>query len=71
MKQESTPEVAGNLGLAQLLTGSWKNAFTSYDRLSGVKPEDIQRVAREYLKNINWVVVGDTRDVSKELLLQK
>jgi len=71
MKQESTPEVAGNLGLAQLLTGSWKNAFTSYDRLSGVKPEDIQRVAREYLKNINWVVVGDTRDVNKELLLQK
>ncbi len=71
MKQESTPEVAGNLGMAELLTGSWKNAFVSYDKLSGVKPEDIQRVARTYLKNINWVVVGDTRDVNMELLLQK
>ncbi|HEY6171182.1 MAG TPA: insulinase family protein, partial [Candidatus Kapabacteria bacterium] len=71
MKQESTPEIASNLGLAELLTGSWENAFVSYDKLSGVKPEDIQRVAKEYLRNINWVVVGDTRDVSKELLLQK
>lgn len=71
MKQESTPEVAGNLGLAELLTGSWKNAFVSYDKLSGVKPEDIRRVAQTYLKNINWVVVGDTRNVNKELLLQK
>jgi zinc protease len=71
LKQESTPEVAGNLGMAQIFTGSWRNAFTSYDRLSGVKPEDIQRVAKTYLKNINWIVVGDTRGVTKELLLQK
>ncbi len=71
LKQESTPEVAAALGQAQLLTGSWKNAFVSYDKLSNVRTEDIQRVAQTYFKNINWVVVGDTRDVDKKLLESK
>jgi zinc protease len=68
LKQESTPEVAGALGQAQILTGSWKNAFVSYDKLANVKAEDLLRVARTYLKNINWVVIGDTRNVDKKLL---
>jgi zinc protease len=68
MKQESTVEIASALGRAQIMTGSWRNAFFNYDRLATVKPEDIQRVANTYLRNITWVVIGDTRDVSKDLL---
>jgi predicted Zn-dependent peptidase len=68
LKQETTGEQAGAIGQAQLLTGSWRNAFISFDKLAGVKPEDIVRVANTYYKNFNWVVVGDTRDVDKKLL---
>ena len=68
LKQETTAEQAGALGQAQLLTGSWRNAFISFDKLSTIKGEDIQRIANKYYKNFNWVVVGDTRDVDKKLL---
>ncbi|MDP4221297.1 MAG: insulinase family protein [Bacteroidota bacterium] len=68
LKQETTAEQAVALGQAQLLTGSWRNAFISFDKLSNIKGEDIVRVAKTYFKNFNWVVVGDTRDVDKKLL---
>ncbi len=68
LKQETTGEQAGALGQAQLSTGSWRNAFISFDKLATVTGEDIVRVANKYFKNFNWVVVGDTRDVDKKLL---
>jgi len=68
LKQETTGEQAGAIGQAQLSTGSWRNAFISFDKLASVKPEDITRVANKYYKNFNWVVVGDTRDVDRKLL---
>lgn len=68
LKQETTGEQAGALGQAQLLTGSWRNAFIAFDKLATVKGEDIQRIANKYYRNFNWVVVGDTRDVDKKLL---
>lgn len=68
LKQETTAEQAAAIGQAQLSTGSWRNAFISFDKLASVKPEDIVRVANKYYKNFNWVVVGDARDVDKKLL---
>ncbi len=68
LKQETTAEQAGALGQAQILTGSWRNAFIAFDKLATVKGEDIQRIANKYYRNFNWVVVGDTRDVDRKLL---
>ena len=68
LKQEKTGEQAAALGQAQLSTGSWRNAFISFDKLAQVKAEDIARVAQKYYRNFNWVVVGDTRDVDRKLL---
>lgn len=68
LKQETTAEQAGAIGQAQLLTGSWRNAFISFDKLAQIKPEDITRVANKYYRNFNWVVVGDSRDVDRKLL---
>lgn len=71
LKQETTPEVAHALGQSQILTGSWKNAFVSYTKLSSVKPEDIIRVARTYFRNITWAVVGDPNGVDLALLMSR
>jgi zinc protease len=68
MKQETTIEQAGQIGQAQLQTGSWRNAFVPFDKLANVKPEQILRVARTYYKNFNWCVVGDTSVIDKKLL---
>lgn len=71
LKQETTIEQAGAIGQAELLTGSWRNAFVSFDKLSSVKPEQMLRVAKTYFKNFNWCIVGDTSGIDKELLLTR
>jgi predicted Zn-dependent peptidase len=68
MKQETTIEQAGQIGQAQLQTGSWRNAFISFDKLANVTPEQILHVARTYYKNFNWCVVGNTEGIDKKLL---
>ena len=68
MKAETTQTQAIYLGQAELMTGDWHNAFFSYDKLARVTPLELVNVANKYLRNFNWVVVGDTSQVSRALL---
>lgn len=71
MKAETTTSQAVLLGRAMIYTGDWRNAFVSYSRLANVTSEQLLHAAQTYLRNINWVVVGDTTSVNKQLLLEK
>jgi predicted Zn-dependent peptidase len=53
---ESNLGMAGALGYHQVITGDWRTYFQAPDRLSRVKPEDIQRVAKS-------IFVPDNRTV--------
>ncbi len=68
LNSETTSEQAVSLGQAALTTGDWHNAFFDYDKLANVTPAQLQRAAVKYLRNFNWVVVGDTSKVDKALL---
>jgi zinc protease len=68
MNAETTAEQAGSLGQAALTTGDWHNAFIDYDKLANVTPVQLQQAAMKYLRNFNWVVVGDTTGIDKALL---
>ncbi len=68
LNAETTVQQAINLGQATLTTGDWHNAFIDYDKLANVTPEQLQRVAIKYLRNFNWVIVGDTTGIDKSLL---
>jgi zinc protease len=68
LKTETTQSQAALLGQAVLTTGDWHNAFFSYEKLAAVKPEQIVLAARKYLRNFNWIVVGDTTYASRALL---
>lgn len=68
MNAETTAEQAGSLGQAALTTGDWHNAFFNYDKLANVTPLQLQQAAVKYLRNFNWVVVGDTTGIDKSLL---
>jgi len=56
-------ELVSNNGLAFQLAGyqtgwgDWREMFRQLDRINGVKPEDIQRVAKEYFTKNNRTVV--------------
>ena len=68
VKAETAQNQAVALGEAKITTGSWQNAFVSFEKLATVTPEQLQRVAQKYLRNFNWVVVGDTANLSRTLL---
>lgn len=53
----SNQGIAQSLAFAHVNSGSWRALFTNIDRLNDVTPEDIQRVANEYLKK-NTRTVG-------------
>lgn len=61
-----------NLGLAFQLSssaatyGDWRQTFRFYQRMEGVTPADVQRVARQYLRETRAVVATLERPVSDE-----
>lgn len=57
--QETNAAQAGELAQYELIGGGWRNAFLFLDRLRAVKAEDVQRVARSYMRNMRFVVIGD------------
>ncbi len=68
IKTETTQSQAALLGVAKLQTGDWRNAFVSLEKLASVTPEQLQGAAKKYLRNFNWVIVGDTTHVTRKLL---
>lgn len=68
MGQQSNMGQASSLGLWELSGGGYRNAATYVNRLRSVKPADIQRAAKTYLKDFRFVVIGDPSKVSTNLL---
>jgi zinc protease len=67
---ESNAEQAHFLARHQLLRGDWRLAARYMDDLKAISGPDIRRVARQYMKNIQYVYVGNgaivpTRDMTK------
>jgi len=71
VKSETSFSQAVALGQAKLTTGSWENAFISYERLAGVTPEALQNAAIKYLRNFNWFIIGDSTSIDRDLLLSR
>jgi zinc protease len=68
MGQQTNMGQASSLGLWELSGGGYRNAATYVSRLRSVKPADIQRVAKTYLKDFRFAVIGDPSKVSTTLL---
>jgi zinc protease len=67
MNQETNLGQAAQLGAYELTAGGWRNALTIVDKMRAVTPADIQRVARQYLKNARFVVIGDPKKIDRKL----
>ena len=62
--QETNSAQAGDLAQAELIGGGWHNAVDFIDHLRAVTPADVQRVARKYMRNLRFVVLGDPKAVN-------
>ncbi|MCA1591140.1 MAG: insulinase family protein [Acidobacteria bacterium] len=69
LSQETNAAQAGELAQYELIGGGWRNSVEVIDRLRAVTPEDVQRVAKTYMRNIRFVVLGDPKSVNKTIFI--
>jgi len=67
--QETNAAQAGELAQYELIGGGWRNSVDFIERLRGVTPEDVQRVARQYMRNIQFVVIGNPESIDRNAFL--
>jgi zinc protease len=67
LAQETNMGQAGTLGTYELVGGGWENAEAFTRRVQAVTPADIQRVARQYLRNVHFAVIGNPSAIDRAL----
>ena len=65
--QETNMGQAASLGSSELVAGSWEHAIQFAEAVQEVTPQDVQRVASEYINNIHFVVLGDPSKIDRTL----
>jgi predicted Zn-dependent peptidase len=71
IRLETNSAQAGELAQYELIGGGWRNSITIIDRLRAVTPEDVQRVSQKYMRNIRFVVVGNSASIDKNVFLSQ
>jgi len=69
--QETNAAQAGDLAQYELLGGGWRNSADFIERLRAVTPSDVKRAANTYMRNLQFVVIGDPRSVDKNIFTQQ
>jgi zinc protease len=69
LNQETNMGQAQQLGLWELTGGGWRGGLTFVDRMRAVTPAEIQAVAKRYLRNARFVVVGDPKKIDRKLFV--
>ncbi|MBI4421228.1 MAG: insulinase family protein [Gemmatimonadetes bacterium] len=67
MSQQTNMGQAAELGLWEIVGGGWENAGGFLEKLRAVTPQDVQRVARTYLTNFRFAVIGDPAKIDRGL----
>jgi zinc protease len=68
LKNETNADQATFLARAALYGGDYRAANRFVDDLRRVRPEDVRRVAREYMRNFRFVYIGDPEKLPRGLL---
>jgi zinc protease len=69
--QETNSAQLRELAMYELNGGSWRNSIAVIEKLQNVKPEDVQRVARKYMRNLQFVVIGNPKSVDKTIFTRQ
>jgi zinc protease len=67
--QETNMAQAATLGTFEMTGGGWERTDEFVERVRAVTPGDIQRVARQYLNDVHFVVLGDPAQIDQALFM--
>jgi predicted Zn-dependent peptidase len=70
MGQETNAAQTGSLASAELLGGGWRTAEDFITRIRAVTPADMRRAVTTYMRNMQFVVLGDPSKIDKRIFLQ-
>ncbi|MEP6999188.1 MAG: pitrilysin family protein [bacterium] len=70
LKNETNSDQANVLARAELYQGDFRASDRFMEGLRRVTPEDVRRVARQYLKDFRFAYVGDASKLDRSLLNQ-
>jgi zinc protease len=70
LKNETNADQATFLARAQIYLGDYRAANHFVDDLRRVRPEDVRRVARQYMRNFRFVYLGKSGALSRALIDQ-
>ena len=70
LKNETNNDQATFLARAALYEGDYRAANRFVDDLRRIRPDDVRRVAREYMRNFRFVYLGDPTKLSRQYLDQ-
>jgi zinc protease len=68
LKNETNADQADVLARAEVFEGDYRAADRFMENLQRVTPEDVRRVAREYLKNFRFAYVGDASKLDRGVI---
>jgi zinc protease len=68
LKNETNADQANFLARAAVYQGDYRAADAFVDDLQRVRPDDIRRVAREYMRNFRFVYIGDPEKLPTDYL---
>ena len=68
LNNETNAEQANFLARAELYRGDFRIADLFVDELRQVSPEDVQRVARQYMRGVRFAYVGDSLRLSAQTM---
>lgn len=68
LKNETNGDQATMLARAQIYQGDYRAAARFVDALRNVQPEDVRRVARQYMRDFRFVYLGRTGVLSRALI---
>ncbi len=70
VNQETNAAQVVELARYELIGGGWRNSFEFLDRMEKVTAEDVRNVARKYMNNIRFAVIGDPQAIDRNIFLR-
>ncbi|MCS6873557.1 MAG: insulinase family protein [Pyrinomonadaceae bacterium] len=71
LRLETNASQVGELGRYELIGGGWRNSLMFLERINQVKPADVRRVAQKYMRNIRFIVVGNSKSIDEKVFLNQ
>ena len=71
LDQETNAAQAGALARDELIGGGWRSSANLLERLRAVTPQDVRRAAGAYMRNLQFVVLGNPDKIDKQIFLNQ